>query len=312
MNDYQSQVNKMMLEIIDFFETHKELTETNPILKNHVNELIEEQAKIPENHIVQSYNNTGLYVNKRIAKSEIAELLFRLSSGLGSYAADTDNHTVYIATDKSYTKIMRLSDLRFQTYSRIVSGLLRKHQANIKVYGVSDEDIKTLETKTEDYYITSMLPTEARIKVKIATENIKKQITKCLAILHVSIDNDMQYYQIVNKNLYQLYFLMRRIDDNKTISMSIKGQVCDAESNEPLQHVVVRAKQEIDGKVYEYKKITTAKGNYQFKGLHNGICTLSFTRNYYDSIVVDSAVYHDKYTRVDVQIHKEEPKTSDG
>ena len=49
---------------------------------------------------------------------------------------------------------------------------------------------------------------------------------------------------------------------------------------------------------------TTAKGNYQFKDIPDGKCKLIFTLEYYDKLVVDTAVYGGKFTRVDVEMEK--------
>lgn len=306
MNDYQESVNKMILEVLYFFSDNNKLVDTNPILKKHVDALQVEVTKLKENHMVQRANKTGVYIDKANAKSEIAKLIFRLSSGLQSYGYDNKDYPLLASVDKSITKIKRLRDLDVPTYATIVIEALRKHEAQIVEYGISAKDIATLEAKKEEYKELLLKPREAIDAIAIATSNIKKNITKCLGLLRNNIDNDMQYYEKVDNDLYKLYFALRRITDNKTISLSIKGQVRDADTKKPLQYVVVTVKQEIKNKLHETKKITTKKGNYQFSHLPEGKCTVSFERNYYNTLVLKSQVHHDKFTRLNAEISREQ------
>ena len=51
-------------------------------------------------------------------------------------------------------------------------------------------------------------------------------------------------------------------------------------------------------------KKTTKKGNYQFKGLPEGKCTVTFEKNYYDTVTVDSEVHTGKFTRLNIKMKK--------
>ena len=53
-------------------------------------------------------------------------------------------------------------------------------------------------------------------------------------------------------------------------------------------------------------KMTSEKGNYQFKGIPDGKCMLTFTLEYYDTVVKEIAVYSDKATKLDVMMKKTE------
>jgi hypothetical protein len=305
MNDYQESVDKMILNILSFFADNAELTKTNAVLKKHVDILQLYQAELMKNWMVQGANKKGLYVNKMDLKSEIAELIFMLSAALRSYGFDTTDYVMLTNVSKSITKIKRLRDSDVVTYSSIVIEFLQKHEKDIVKYGITTADIEELKEKARRYKSIYLLPAEARGDIAIATSNIKKIITKILLLLKHSIDNDMRYYADVNPDLYKLYFVIRRITKNKTVSLSLKGNVTDAETGEPLQHVVVTVKQEINNKSHEHKKTTTAKGNYQFKHLHDGVCTVSFENYYYNTITIQSSVHHQEFTRLDVEISKE-------
>jgi len=56
----------------------------------------------------------------------------------------------------------------------------------------------------------------------------------------------------------------------------------------------------------EFSKKTTKKGNFQFKGLPEGKCTVTFEKNYYQTLTVDSEIHNNAMTRLNVQLTKSE------
>jgi hypothetical protein len=57
-------------------------------------------------------------------------------------------------------------------------------------------------------------------------------------------------------------------------------------------------------KVYTYK--TTAKGNFQYKGLPTGKCKVTVEYPYCDKLTVNSAIFDNAMTRLNVAIRKTE------
>jgi hypothetical protein len=94
---------------------------------------------------------------------------------------------------------------------------------------------------------------------------------------------------------------LSEIDDSQTTALSIKGKVTASEAElEVLDYVKVTVKT----KDSEYVTNTSAKGNYQFKGLPEGKCKVIFKKNYYQTLVVDSEVHSDKATTIDAKMTK--------
>ena len=71
-----------------------------------------------------------------------------------------------------------------------------------------------------------------------------------------------------------------------------------------MEYVKVTVKFKAGAELADTVKMTTAKGNYQFKGLPDGKCTVTFEKNYYQTITVDSEVHTGKFTRLNVKMKK--------
>ena len=136
------------------------------------------------------------------------------------------------------------------------------------------------------------------------TENIKKLITEALQLLKRSLDNDMVHYKDTQPNLYAKYINVREIDDTQTTALSIKGNITDAETGKPLQHVRVTSRFKAGQDWKEMYATSTQKGNYQFKGIPDGKCTLVFELEFYDTITKEIVVYSDKATELNITIKR--------
>jgi len=121
----------------------------------------------------------------------------------------------------------------------------------------------------------------------------------------------MLQYQDDKPELYKKYEVLREIDDSQTTALSFKGTVEDADSDCdgledgcPLQYAKVTVKFRAGKAWKEMHAVSTKKGNYQFKGIPEGECTLTFTLEKYDTLIVESVARPDKLTRVDVKMKK--------
>ncbi len=302
MTDYQEAEVKMMQEIVKFFDDNPELEKNNAILKKHVNLIRQKLKDIKKYKIKQEFDNTGYTENKQIAKENLANLIVNITASICSYANDSGKNELYNEFKTPISKVKIMSDARIVGYSDTTIVAVRKYKTELKPYNVSAEDLANLTNLSEEYSQILLVPAHVKKEKEVATTNIKKLIPESLKILDRSIDQDMVHYKDIEPDLYSEYQNMRKIDDSKTTALSIKGIVTGGDAEvEVLQYVKVTAQPET-GKAK--KATTTAKGNYQFKGLPEGKCKLTFTLEYYDTLVVDSVVHSDKFTRLDVVMKK--------
>ncbi len=187
---------------------------------------------------------------------------------------------------------------------------MTEYKDELKPYVISAEDLVNLTALHSEFHKLLLLPAELLKDIKTATANIKKIITKILTLLRESIDNDILQYQDDKPEIYEKYMVLREIDDSQTTALSFKGKIleddddCDGTEECPLQYVKVTAKFRAGHGYKEVLAVSTKLGNYQFKGIPEGKCTLIFTLEYYNTVVVESVVRADKFTRVDVKMKK--------
>ena len=304
MNDYQVVEVKMIQESVNFFDLNPDLEKTNTILKGHVGLVRINLKEIERNKIIQEFVNTGYTENKKDAKMALANLCVNITSSICSFADDTGKKELYNEFKTPISRVNKMSDANIITYSNTAYKSAKKYKTELKPYNVTAEEITNLKNLSEEYSKILLIPGKERDDRAVATSNIKKLIPETLKIFTRKIDRDMMHYKDTEPDIYKGYEKAREIDDSQTTAISIKGTVVDADGNEPLPHVKCTAKFKAGSELAEYHTKTTAKANYQFKGIPDGKCKLIFELEYYDKLVVDTAVYGGEFTRVDVELVK--------
>jgi len=305
MTDYQNVVAKMINEVLLFFKEMKAKKAEQSILQKHVTKLNELNIELEKYKRIQETDIKGIFIEKKKAKKELSENIYRLTGSLRSFATDNENDLLYKEIDTPKSKLKTLPDLDLVSYSGLVIDKLNEYKKQLVAYSISDKDIADITAETANFDELLLKPAKMRKEVKVATSNIKALITEMLNLLSESIDNDMLQYEDKQPELYKQYLVIREIDDSQTTALSIKGTVTGGDAEvEVLDYVTVTAKFKA-GAAYSTKvKSTTTKGNYQFKGIPEGKCTLTLTLENYDTVVVETVVRPDKYTRVDVVMKK--------
>jgi len=304
MTDYQNAELKMFLEVSKFFETNSELTSGNAVIKKHVDSLNLQIADLEKNKAKQQIDTTGYAKEKRKAKADLAKTIYMLTAGVRSFATDTNNDPLFNEFKTPESHIKKMADVDIVNYAKTLAKAIKENQKDLKAYGITAEDLTNLKTKISDYENILLLPAQQRKEKSLATKNIKKIIKDINKLLSISLDNDMVQYSDTQADLYNEYLKMREIDDSQTTALSIKGRVVDSQSKEPLQYVKVTAKFKAGKEWAEKVKSSTHLGNFQFKGIPDGKCKLIFELEYYNKLVVDTAVHGGEFTRVDVELVK--------
>jgi len=310
MTDKQESKYKMCLEVDKFFVENFKFDADKSILEQHYNKFHSENEDLGKNVEIQETDITGYAERKQAHKKELAQIDYEYSSALRSYANDTDNTPLYNEFKLAVSKISILSDLKIVEYSNSLLSQLGTHQKVVEPYGVSEADIKNLSQKTSAYSDLLLEPQAHKDKITVATQNIKGLMQSIDQILERSLDLDMEQYKMSEPQLYDAYQKARQIHDAQTTHLSIIGTVedadsdCDGAEDCSLQHVKGTVKFRAGKEWKEMYCTSTEKGNYQFKGIPDGKCTLTFTLEYYDTVVVESVVYSDKATTLDIKLKK--------
>jgi len=304
MTDKQDAVVDMYQEVDSFFVQNPALTKDDVILKNHHNQLTAMLEDIAKYNQAQEFDSKGYAKDKKAAKEKLSELIFELSSGFCSFAVDTKNNVISEEFDTSLSIVKRMKDAEFVNYANRLATELGKYIKDLSPYHITADDVTNLTNKTAKYTEILHIPDEVTKNKAVATQKIKELIKEAHDLLDNSIDRDMVHYKKTDTELYSEYLKRREIHDAPTTALSIKGTVVDAATKEPLQHVKVTAKFKAGKEWAEKVKSSTHIGNFQFKFIPDGKCKLIFELEYYDKLVVDTAVHGGEFTRVDVEMEK--------
>lgn len=305
MYSYQNSVVKMIQESKSFFAVNPELTAGNPVLKAHVESTDTPIVELQKFKVIQETNISGIYINKKNAKKDLAKLIFLATGALRSFAIDIKDIALFEKIKLSLSKIARLADADIVSYSMLVTGLLSEFLNELKPYKISEEQIAAIKAMTIEYQILMLLPAKAIQDRAIATKKIKGQISLLLKIFDESIDNDMlQYY---GTQLYDKYIARRQIYDSITHHLPFYGKLFDEETKLPIDTGAVTVIRMIDGKeVMVAINYSTKLGNYRFKELPAGIYRVKYEKFNYDTLIRDIEIIKGRSMRVDIGLRKTE------
>jgi len=308
MTDRQDAVVDMYQEVDRFFLSEDEKVSKDKILKKHTDQfhiIVLDIAKFMQ---AQEFDSKGYAVQKKKAKEDLSNLIFNLTSGFCSFAIDTDNQPVLKEFELSLSVVNRLNDAEFVNYANRLITSLGEYSKDLEPYHITAEDLVNLTKDTQAYSDLLHVPDEVIKNKAIATSKIKELITNGHNLLDDSIDRDMNYYKDKDEPFYLEYEKRREIHDANTHALSLIGTVEDADSDCDgdceLQHVRATVKFKAGKAWKEMHATTSEKGNYQFKGIPDGKCTVTFELEYYDIVVKEIAVYSDKATKLDVKMTK--------
>jgi len=304
MNDIQQSQEKMFLELINFFENESEILNNNRILKNHFNKLKQLQAELSKYTLIQFQNYKGYASEKQKTKQILSEKVFSLSSILRSYAVDANDNAIYYQFRLPPSALKKLRDIDIVNYSSQLSKALTDYAKKLKPYKLTNNDITELNNLIAKYSDELLIPTEKRKTRVIATEKIKSLITEILQLIKLSLDNDMVYYKEKLPNLYDRYKIHREIYNHKTVHISLKGEITTAyKPTKPLQWVKVVVK---FANNKTFTKTSTSKGNFMFKKLPKGKCSVSFSLPYHNTITQNTVIEKNNLVKLNVQLEKSE------
>jgi len=311
MTDRQDAVVSMYQEVDRLFESNAEKVSKDEILKKHAKEFHTNVVDIARYMQAQEFDSKGFALKKKQEKANLSDFIFKLTSAFCSFGVDTDNQPIVEEFNLSESHVNKMNDADFVNYANRLTTSLDEYIKELKPYHITADELVNLTKLTGDYSDLLHIPNEVIKGKSIATEKIKELITKCHKILDNSIDRDMIYYENTDESFYKEYKKRREIHDNNSKALSVKGKVYDADNTCddaktqcPLEHVKVIAKFKPGHAWKEMHTVTSEKGNFQFKGIPDGKCTLTFELVYYDTVSKSIAVFSKEATKVDIEMKK--------
>jgi hypothetical protein len=304
MDKKQNAYKKMAKKTIGETLRHKAIWEENTVFSDTVNNIDKLFEEINITIARQNRTTGGLTTQKNKSRKILNNTTNIFLGIFRSNAKTIGDENLFDNSDKSLSDIKYISNSEIISYVDTIIAYANTNIEALKEYGISEEMIARYgeEAKSFTKYYTA--PQEIIAEKKTATLHLKKLFKQLDLLITEHLDNHIMQYKDKERQFYQDYLNARTIFDEPTITKSMMGKVLDEETGLPLENVKVTVIFKNGLALATYTKTTTAKGNFQFKGLPSGKCKVTFEFPYYDILEVDSVIFDNTLTRLNVAIKK--------
>ncbi len=305
MNKRQEAYNSMAHKVIGEMNRHHDSWKSNSVISSTVEKINGLFKKIEKTNARQNQSTKGISQKKREFRKQLDNTTNIFLGIFRSYAKTTNNDELYENSNKSLSEIKKIKDTEIIVLVNSTIDFATNHKNDLKDYGITDKMISDYQTSLVGYNEYLSKPQEIQAEKKTATAELKQLFKDLDEQLTEYLDNHMMQFVEKEPQFYSDYENARIIYDDPTISKSLMGTVSDAhEPAHVLQYVKVTVKFKAGSELADKVKMTTAKGNFQFKGLPEGVCTVTFEKNKYVTQTVETEIHKNAMTRLNVQLKK--------
>ena len=304
MNRKQEAYNSMAHKTIGETKRHNDIWKGNKIFVGTVTKTEELFTEIEKTNARQNKKTEGLTQKKNEYRKKLDITTDVFLGIFRSYAKTTGDDELYQNSDKSISEIKKIKDTEIMVLVNTVKTYATDNQKKLRDYGITEPMIADYGKEADGFINYLTAPQEIIAERKTATKHLKELFKQLDEQLTEYLDNHMMQYKTKEPQFYSDYENARIIYDDPTISKSLMGTVTDEETGKPLQYVKVTVKFKPGSELSGNVKSTSKKGNFQFKGLSEGMCKVTFEKNYYDTLTVDSEIHNNAMTRLNVQLKK--------
>ena len=305
MNRKQEAYNLMAHKTIGETKRHSDIWKGNKVFGNTVVKIDGLFVEIEETNARQNRKTEGLTQKKDKYRKSLNTNTDVFLGIFRSYAKTTENDDLYANSDKSISEIKKIKDTEIMVLVNTTIKYASGHLKDLQDYGITEKMIADYKKEADGFVEYLTKPQEIIAERKTATSHLKELLKQLDEQLTEYLDNHMMQYKTKEPQFYSDYENARIIYDDPTISKSLMGTVRGHETEiEVLSYVKVTVKFKAGAELKDNVKSTSAKGNFQFKGLPEGVCTVTFEKNKYETLVVESEIHKNAMTRLNVQMKK--------
>ena len=307
MTRKQEAYNSMAYKVIEVMTRHNGVWKDNKAISTVIEKIKGLLAELEKVNTNQKITSAGATKKKSQIRKELDKLTNVFLGSFRSYARSINDVQLYEKFDLSLTEIKEVKDTEVIGESQAVAEFATSHLKDLKDFGTSQQAIDNYKLIATDFRNVLAVPQSIIAERKTLTQKLKDLFKKLDEHLTEDLDNYMMQFITKNPDFYSDYENSRIIYDNVTISKSLMGTITDAhEPAHVLQYVKVSVKFKAGAELADKVKSTTAKGNFQFKALPEGVCTVTFEKNKYEPQSFEIEIHKNKMTRLNVQLKKKE------
>lgn len=222
----------------------------------------------------QNLNRSGNRMTKDILRAEMTQKGFETAAATCAYAVAISNEVLQMEVTYVYSDLTHMRDEDIADACQSIYDITHPLLSDLADYGVTEESLNQLKDIIILY--NEALPrTRAGIVVKSNfTQRIAQLFVETDELLF-RIDKLVTMVRFSEPVFYADYFNSRKIVDTGNRKLSLRGTVTDS-LGQPIDKVLIS----IDTPNAD-TAVSTALGNYQFKGVEGGFWSVTYQRDGY-------------------------------
>lgn len=235
---------------------------------------------------------TGLSVDKKNLKKQLADLAERVAGAVHAYADSISDNTLMNEVHYTTAKLVHMRDTAMIDVCRNIYDIANANAANISGFGVDAVMLQTFNTSIGLFENKSPQPTEAREHTAMLTKVIGEKEKEIRAFLKNRFDKAINMLKASDPNFVKEYFNARQVIDLGIRHLkeaqapevleemaNLTGNISDADGN-PLEDAIVEVSNEVrvlttepdeDG---DYVHEAIPRGKYKVKAICYGYLTV--------------------------------------
>jgi len=299
-----SQVN-MSDKTTDYLNSNIKIWETNKIIAEAVSKIKALRTEIDDATIEQKAAIKGITQKKSMYHIALIESTYEFTSMVCSYAINVNDPEIYQKFDIPTSSLEKMNDKRLPMLVKDVTNYVSANKDKLKAFGFTDALLKNYQTQTSNYIAYVDKPAETKGLIAAATKKLNKLMKELMNIYELNLDKTLVQYKTTHSDFYNNYKEARIIYNIPLHHLSIKGNVTDAETGEPLFCVnVILKKLKAGTELASKVKSTSKKGNYLEKGLEPGVWEITFEKYGYETYTVVIDILQNTMFKLDVKLKK--------
>lgn len=312
MKNMQENKLSMYLTVREFLTNHSDITANLPEYSNNFNNFVEATGFIQVLSGVQKTGRKGITDRKNQLRTELRVLVADYARKLIAYAKLTGNLELQQEVHFSESTIRMAADTAVLDYAQIVMQKAGDNLASLTAYGINEATQNTLGSLMESYQNAIGKPGASRAESTQITQQLSDYFKKADEFLY-HMDSAVEVVRLPEPVFYHAYRNARKIIDNGTGSLAVKGFVTEQTSGEPVKGATLLfSPLGVDGAMRAagamvsngILKRTAQKGGYNIKSLPEGMYQVVVKKVGYEDQVVQVAVAAGERTTLDVVLQR--------
>ena len=312
MKNMQENKLSMYLTVREFLTNHSDITANLPEYSNNFNNFVEATGFIQVLSGVQKTGRKGITDRKNQLRTELRVLVADYARKLIAYAKLTGNLELQQEVHFSESTIRMAADTAVLDYAQIVMQKAGDNLASLTAYGINEATQNTLGSLMESYQNAIGKPGASRAESTQITQQLSDYFKKADEFLY-HMDSAVEVVRLPEPVFYHAYRNARKIIDNGTGSLAVKGFVTEQSSGEPVKGATLLfSPLGVDGAMRAagamvsngILKRTAQKGGYNIKSLPEGVYQVVVKKVGYEEQVTQVAIAAGERTTLDVVLQR--------